>query len=198
MIWGDRDALKDEVANLKMVREGPNIVQLYEAFFEKEFCYLVLEIMAGGELFDRIIEKETFSEKEARDSMRCVLGALEYMHDRRVAHRDLKPENLLLAVRIIGGGCVCVCVSRPVGLTYITFLSHSLNHTARGLVVTRQIGRLWLCQVSPGKKCLPHNVRNTRVLGTGNLGTMARLRYKVRYLVHWGHFIFIIGRIPSF
>jgi serine/threonine protein kinase len=96
MFWGDRDALKDEIENLKKVRAGPNIVQLYEVFEEKSSCYLVTELMPGGELFDRIIEKKTFSEKEARNAIRCVLEALEYMHDRRVAHRDLKPENLLL------------------------------------------------------------------------------------------------------
>jgi serine/threonine protein kinase len=99
MFWGDRDALKDEIKNLKKSRDGPNIVQLYEVFEEKEFSYLVTEIMLGGELFDRIIEKKTFSEKEARSCCRCVLSALEYMHSKRVAHRDLKPENLLLAVR---------------------------------------------------------------------------------------------------
>jgi len=97
MFWGERDALKDEIKNLQLVRAGPNIVQLYEVFEEKEFCYLVTELMSGGELFDRIIEKKTFSEKEARTCCRCILSALEYMHARRVAHRDLKPENLLLA-----------------------------------------------------------------------------------------------------
>jgi serine/threonine protein kinase len=98
MFWGERDALKDEIVNLQAVRAGPNIVQLYEVFQEKAYCYLVTELMPGGELFDRIIEKKTFSEKEARSCCRCVLSALEYMHQRRVAHRDLKPENLLLAV----------------------------------------------------------------------------------------------------
>jgi calcium/calmodulin-dependent protein kinase I len=96
MYWGDRDALKDEINNLREVRAGPNIVQLYEVFEERTYCYLVTELMTGGELFDRIIDKKTFSEKEARDSIRCVLEALQYMHERRVAHRDLKPENLLL------------------------------------------------------------------------------------------------------
>jgi serine/threonine protein kinase len=99
MFWGERDALKDEIKNLKLVRAGPNIVQLYEVFEEETYCYLVTELMAGGELFDRIIEKKTFTENEARSCCRCVLSALEYMHKKRVAHRDLKPENLLLAVR---------------------------------------------------------------------------------------------------
>jgi len=97
MFWGQRDALKDEIVNLQAVRAGPNIVQLYEVYEERNYCYLVTELMPGGELFDRIIEKKTFSEKEARSCCRCVLSALEYMHERRVAHRDLKPENLLLA-----------------------------------------------------------------------------------------------------
>lgn len=97
MMWGQRDALKDEIENLKKVREGPNIVQLYEVFEQEKYCYLVCELMPGGELFDRIIEKKTFTEKEARSACRCVLEALEYMHSNRVAHRDLKPENLLLA-----------------------------------------------------------------------------------------------------
>jgi len=97
MFWGERDALKDEIDTLKKVREGPNIVQLYEVYEETDYCYLVMECMLGGELFDRIIEKKTFSEAEARECCRCILSALQYMHERRVAHRDLKPENLLLA-----------------------------------------------------------------------------------------------------
>lgn len=97
MFWGDRDALKDEITNLKTARAGPNIVQLYEVYEERAFCYLIMELMEGGELLEFIIEKKTFTEKEARNSTRCVLQALAYMHDKRVAHRDIKPENLLLS-----------------------------------------------------------------------------------------------------
>jgi calcium/calmodulin-dependent protein kinase I len=99
MMWGDRNALADEIRNLKKVRRGPHIVQLYEEYCEGPHCYLVMEYMKGGELFERIIEKRTFSEKEARDATRCLLEALQYMHQKRVAHRDLKPENLLLPSR---------------------------------------------------------------------------------------------------
>jgi calcium/calmodulin-dependent protein kinase I len=97
MIWGDRDALKDEIANLKLAREGPNIVQLYEVYEERAFCYLVMELLEGGELLEYIVEKKTFNEREARNCCKGVLAALSYMHDRRVAHRDIKPENLLLS-----------------------------------------------------------------------------------------------------
>jgi calcium/calmodulin-dependent protein kinase I len=107
MVWNNKDHLKHEIDNMFKVREGPNIVQLYEVYSndgdenekKKSLCHLVVELMEGGELFDRIIEKRTFTEREARDSIRCVLEALEYMHDRRVVHRDLKPENLLLKLK---------------------------------------------------------------------------------------------------
>jgi len=96
MFWGDRDALKDEISNMKAVRDGPHIVRLWEEYYKTDDCYLVMELMVGGELFDRIIKKRSFTEKEARDVTRCMLDALQYMHRKRVVHRDLKPENLLL------------------------------------------------------------------------------------------------------
>eukprot|EP00751_Fragilariopsis_kerguelensis_P001398 CAMPEP_0170828392 /NCGR_PEP_ID=MMETSP0733-20121128/47892_1 /TAXON_ID=186038 /ORGANISM="Fragilariopsis kerguelensis, Strain L26-C5" /LENGTH=1350 /DNA_ID=CAMNT_0011192863 /DNA_START=48 /DNA_END=4100 /DNA_ORIENTATION=+ len=116
MIWNKKNHLEHEIDNMFKVREGPNIVQLYEVYYNnnddddddndnknknKNLCHMVIELMPGGELFERIIQKGKFTEREARDSIRCVLEALNYMHDRkiRVAHRDLKPENLLLESR---------------------------------------------------------------------------------------------------
>jgi calcium/calmodulin-dependent protein kinase I len=58
--------------------------------------YLVMETMHGGELFDRIVQKSFYNEKEARGVCRILLEAICFCHDQRVAHRDLKPENLLL------------------------------------------------------------------------------------------------------
>ena len=100
MFWGDRDALEDEISNLKAVRDGPHIVKLYEVYYHQNDCFLVMELMLGGELFDRIIQKRTFTEKEARDVTQCMLDALHYMHSKKVVHRDLKPENLLLPVSL--------------------------------------------------------------------------------------------------
>ncbi|GAX18288.1 ribosomal protein S6 kinase alpha-1/2/3/6 [Fistulifera solaris] len=96
MVWGDRDALEDEINNLILVRDGPNIVQLYEVYEEKSHCFLVMGLLRGGELFDRILEQKTFTEPQARGCCRGLLTGLAYMHAKRVAHRDLKPENLLL------------------------------------------------------------------------------------------------------
>ena len=46
--------------------------------------------MTGGELFDRIVEKGSYTEKDAADLMRQVLEAVDYMHEQGVVHRDLK------------------------------------------------------------------------------------------------------------
>ena len=95
-VHGKKNILEEELAQLKLVREGPSIVQLYDVYEEAEQVSLVLEFMRGGELFDRIMDMPDFTEKDARDCVRCMLEALSYMHERRVAHRDLNPENILL------------------------------------------------------------------------------------------------------
>ena len=58
--------------------------------------YLVAEYLEGGELFDRIVDKSSYTESEARDVCRILFTALSYIHSRGIVHRDLKPENLLL------------------------------------------------------------------------------------------------------
>mmetsp|Transcript_22289 Transcript_22289/g.38253 ORF Transcript_22289/g.38253 Transcript_22289/m.38253 type:complete len:233 (-) Transcript_22289:361-1059(-) len=52
--------------------------------------------MMGGELFDRIVAKSYYNEKEARDVCKILFEAIGHCHKNSVAHRDLKPENLLL------------------------------------------------------------------------------------------------------
>ena len=91
-------ALRDEIGILKALHH-PNIIKLYDVFDESEYYYLVTELMRGGELFDRIVTKTFYNEKEARDVCKILFEALNFCHKNHVAHRDLKPENLLLMVR---------------------------------------------------------------------------------------------------
>jgi calcium/calmodulin-dependent protein kinase I len=56
---------------------------------------MVLELLTGGELFDRIVAKGSFSEKEASELMKSITSAVTYLHSIAVVHRDLKPENLI-------------------------------------------------------------------------------------------------------
>ncbi|KAH9286560.1 Calcium/calmodulin-dependent protein kinase type 1 [Echinococcus granulosus] len=87
-------SLKNEISVLRRLSH-PNIVQLIDAFEDEDSYYLIMELVTGGELFDRIVDKGSFTEKDASDLIRQVLLATEYMHSREVVHRDLKPENLL-------------------------------------------------------------------------------------------------------
>lgn len=75
--------------------DHPNVVKLYEVFDEDHYLFLVMEPLLGGELFDRIVEKEFYNEKEASDTIRPIIDAIRYCHSIGVIHRDLKPENLL-------------------------------------------------------------------------------------------------------
>lgn len=93
----DDAALKDEIDILKNL-EHDNIIYLKDDFTERSHYYLVTEIMRGGELFDRIVAKTFYNEKEARDLCKTVFEAVAYCHSLNIAHRDLKPENLLLMV----------------------------------------------------------------------------------------------------
>jgi len=91
----DDAALKDEIAILKSLKHQ-HIIYLEDNFDEASYYYLVTEKMKGGELFDRIVAKTYYNEKEARDVCKILFKAIEYIHSRDIAHRDLKPENLLL------------------------------------------------------------------------------------------------------
>ncbi|KAL4630406.1 ribosomal protein S6 kinase alpha-5-like [Arapaima gigas] len=71
------------------------LTSLTWAFNLQLHTYLVLELLQGGELLDRIRRKRHFSETEASRIMRKLVSAVSHMHDVGVVHRDLKPENLL-------------------------------------------------------------------------------------------------------
>jgi len=94
----DEEGLKDEIGALQLLQHD-YIMRLYDVFDEGQSIFLVTEKLVGGELFDRIVDKTQYTEKEARDVAKVLFEALAYCHQKRVAHRDLKPENLLLLSR---------------------------------------------------------------------------------------------------
>jgi len=91
----DEDALIDEISILHHIKHQ-HIICLYKDYDDSMFYYLVTEMMKGGELFDRIVAKTYYNEKEARDVCKILFEAIAYCHSQGIAHRDLKPENLLL------------------------------------------------------------------------------------------------------
>ncbi|XP_076312815.1 ribosomal protein S6 kinase alpha-5-like isoform X2 [Tachypleus tridentatus] len=86
-----------EIKLLKLCQNHPNIVKFKDVFCDEVHTYLVLELLKGGELLERIRKKTCFTETEACHIFRQLVSAVHYMHSQRVVHRDLKPENLLFA-----------------------------------------------------------------------------------------------------
>eukprot|EP01102_Stenamoeba_stenopodia_P008949 TRINITY_DN2619_c0_g1_i1.p1 TRINITY_DN2619_c0_g1~~TRINITY_DN2619_c0_g1_i1.p1 ORF type:complete len:443 (+),score=130.49 TRINITY_DN2619_c0_g1_i1:195-1523(+) len=84
-----------EIEVMKKVNH-PNVIKLVAIFEDEKFLYLVMELVTGGELFDKIVEKGSYTEKEAAVLVRKMVDAIGYLHEQGIAHRDLKPENLLL------------------------------------------------------------------------------------------------------
>ena len=90
----NKTQFKTEIKILQTL-DHPNVIKLFEYFEDDEKIYLIMEKCTGGELFDRILEKEFFSEKEAARIFKQILMAINYCHNSGVCHRDLKPENFI-------------------------------------------------------------------------------------------------------
>lgn len=87
-----------ELAVLRMLNHQ-NIVQIYDIFDSAKETYVVMEYLAGGELLDMITESDHLSERNAKQVIREVLQAVQYLHVRGIVHRDVKPENILCVNR---------------------------------------------------------------------------------------------------
>jgi calcium/calmodulin-dependent protein kinase I len=90
------EMLTNEVDILLRVQHQ-NIIALRDIFDTPDKMMLCMELVTGGELFDRIVEREQFNETEAKEVMRQLFSAMAYLHNVGIVHRDLKPENLLLS-----------------------------------------------------------------------------------------------------
>uniref|UniRef100_A0A2P2JLU1 non-specific serine/threonine protein kinase n=1 Tax=Rhizophora mucronata TaxID=61149 RepID=A0A2P2JLU1_RHIMU len=93
----DKEDMKREIHIMQHLSGQPNIVEFKGAYEDKHSVHLVMELCAGGELFDRIIAKGQYSEKEAAAICRSIVNVVHICHFMGVMHRDLKPENFLLS-----------------------------------------------------------------------------------------------------
>mmetsp|Transcript_24774 Transcript_24774/g.21999 ORF Transcript_24774/g.21999 Transcript_24774/m.21999 type:complete len:169 (+) Transcript_24774:252-758(+) len=82
--------------NILRELDHPNIVKMYEYFEDEKRYYIITEICKGGELFDEIIARGKFTEKDAAVLVKQILSCINYCHKNKIVHRDLKPENVLL------------------------------------------------------------------------------------------------------
>lgn len=93
----DKEDMKREIQIMQHLSGQPNIVEFKGAYEDKQSVHLVMELCAGGELFDRIIAKGHYSERAAASICRAIVNVVHACHFMGVMHRDLKPENFLLS-----------------------------------------------------------------------------------------------------
>ncbi|XP_064970390.1 calcium-dependent protein kinase 2 isoform X1 [Musa acuminata AAA Group] len=93
----DREDIKREIQIMQHLTGQANIVEFKGAYEDRNSVNLVMELCAGGELFDRIIAKGHYSERAAAAICRAIVNVVNICHFMGVMHRDLKPENFLLA-----------------------------------------------------------------------------------------------------
>jgi serine/threonine protein kinase len=85
--------IKKEISIMKMVNHK-HVVSLIEVLASKAKIFIVLELVTGGELFDKIVSSKRLDEDQARFYFRQLVDGVEYCHKLGVCHRDLKPEVL--------------------------------------------------------------------------------------------------------
>lgn len=97
-----RNLAESEIATMK-ITDHPNIVKLFQVFEDFHDIHLVVEQCAGGELLERILIEERFSEVAAAGVMRKLFGALEHLRSKSICHRDVRPQNILLEEDEVSG-----------------------------------------------------------------------------------------------
>lgn len=97
-VKGKEHMVENEIYVLRKICH-PNIVKLYEEFETSKEIYLVMELVAGGDLFDSIVSNTRFSEPDSAFMIRDLASAVQYLHGLNIVHRDIKPENLLVVNR---------------------------------------------------------------------------------------------------
>ncbi|XP_055595071.1 probable serine/threonine-protein kinase fhkE isoform X3 [Uranotaenia lowii] len=92
---GDRRNVDREVQMMNILHH-PKIAQLYAAYEYDRTIWMVMELVEGGELFDRVLEEKfILTEKACSIFMRQICDAMAYIHGNNIVHLDLKPENIL-------------------------------------------------------------------------------------------------------
>ncbi|KAG5628641.1 hypothetical protein H5410_000358 [Solanum commersonii] len=91
----DVDDVRREIQIMHHLSGHPNVISIKGAYEDAVAVHVVMELCTGGELFDRIIKRGHYSERQAAELARTILGVVEACHSLGVMHRDLKPENFL-------------------------------------------------------------------------------------------------------
>ena len=92
--------------------DHPNIIRLFDVFYDAQNFYFVSELCVGQNLFEATKARENFTESEVKIIVQQILQALNYCHSNNICHRDIKPANIIikpesLEVKLIDFGTAC-------------------------------------------------------------------------------------------
>ncbi|GER41825.1 calcium-dependent protein kinase [Striga asiatica] len=91
----DVQGVRREIQIMRHLAENRDVISIMGAYEDSVAVYVVMELCRGGELFERILKHDFYSEEKAAELTRKIVGVIEKCHSLGVMHRDLKPENFL-------------------------------------------------------------------------------------------------------
>ncbi|XP_066917712.1 myosin light chain kinase, smooth muscle-like isoform X2 [Clytia hemisphaerica] len=119
----NKEEVVREVSTMNLLQHK-SIAQIHDAFESKRQMVIVMELIRGKELFEKVCQEDTLlTEKQCVYYLRQILSGVEYMHKKKIVHLDLKPENIL-------------CIDSPQGYDEIKLIDFGL---ARDLSSTKQL-----------------------------------------------------------
>ncbi|KAI8801989.1 calcium/calmodulin-dependent protein kinase type 1 [Cladochytrium replicatum] len=98
-VKGKEEMLLSEISVIEKLHHE-HLVSLQDKYETERFYYIITDLATGGELFDKIVEKGSYTEKDAASLVRQILRAITYMHSNGIVHRDMKPENILFRDKV--------------------------------------------------------------------------------------------------
>lgn len=100
-------SLRREIGVMRELHH-PRIVNLKEAFWEGDLCFIVMDLARGGDLHGKLEPGTGLGpEVASRHVSKHLLSGIAYMHSHKVIHRDLKPENVLIVRSFLGPEPLC-------------------------------------------------------------------------------------------
>jgi len=82
--------------NLMKELDNKNIIRILDYFEDKDYIFIIMEYINGGNLYSLIKKRRKLQEKMAKFIFKQMISALKYIHSHNIAHRDIKLDNILL------------------------------------------------------------------------------------------------------